>query len=131
MAIHSIVVEIVVDICLVQIGGPTYRHCHATSMLNNNIKTTFSKDQHFFLKHLFTGVRSVQVVGRELGTSGENSPLCHLVAALSAGGDIHRVLQQHGHHHPVPAHTGLNGKLMSTRTHTHTGVNTHLLLPCI
>lgn len=70
---------------------------------------------------VFAGIRSVQVVGRKLGTSGEHPPLCHLVAAKPACGNLHRVLQQHRHHHPLPAHTGLNGTLDS-----HVGINSYL-----
>lgn len=81
-------------------------------------------NKHSCSKHLFTGVRSVYMAGGELGASGENPRLRHLIAALPAGGDFHRVLQQHSHHHPVPAHTGLNGTHHSD-VHMRTQALTH------
>lgn len=95
------------------------RHCKLNAANMADIQTPFTKDQYFCLKHLFTGVRSVQVARRELGTSGENSRFRHRHTAQPAGGDVHRVLQQHSHHHPLPANLGLNGTQMSTCTHRH------------
>lgn len=50
------------------------------------------------------------VAGRKSHTAAEHPSFCHLHPAVSAGGHVHRMFQQHRHHHSLPANTGLHGE---------------------
>lgn len=71
------------------------------------------------LNHSSAGFRSFSVAGQQPDTAGENPALRHLHPAVPAGGAVHRVLQQHSHHHTVPAHIGLNGNNKEKRKKAH------------
>lgn len=50
------------------------------------------------------------VAGGISNTTAEHPSLCHLNPAVSAGGHVHRMFQQHRHHHALSANTGLYGE---------------------
>lgn len=56
------------------------------------------------------GVWTVKMAGSKSGPTEEHPTLRHLSDTVFPGGNIHRVLQQHSHHHTVPAHSGLYGE---------------------
>lgn len=64
-----------------------------------------------FFSALDKEIWTFSVAGRKSHTTAEHPSICHLHPAVSAGGHVHRVFQQHRHHHSLSANTGLHGEM--------------------
>lgn len=64
---------------------------------------------HFVFFPLGKGVWAVQVVGGKSHTPAEHPSFCYLHPAVSAGGHVHGMFQQHCYHHSVSPNTRRNG----------------------
>lgn len=72
-------------------------------------KPVLRLDANFFF-FCDEGIWTLWVDGADANTTEKHPSLCHLHRAVSAGGHVHGMFQQHCHHHTLPAHTCLHGK---------------------